>query len=132
VLVSDRDPKFVSGFWHTLWRRLGTRMNMSSSRHLETYGHTERVNITFQQLLRCFCCYDCYDSTTLLPQVEFAYNASRALGIEHTPCEANFEFSPKEPPYLLFSMRSSIPVSQDATDRLQLLQEVHALVRSVL
>jgi hypothetical protein len=29
VLVSDRDPKFVSGFWHTLWRRLGTRQNMS-------------------------------------------------------------------------------------------------------
>jgi hypothetical protein len=25
VLVSNRDPKFVSGFWQTLWRRLGTR-----------------------------------------------------------------------------------------------------------
>jgi hypothetical protein len=31
VMVSDRDPKFVSGFWQTLWRRLGTRMNMFSS-----------------------------------------------------------------------------------------------------
>jgi hypothetical protein len=29
-------------------------------------------------------------------------------------------------------MRSSIPVSQDASERLKLLQEVHALVRSVL
>jgi hypothetical protein len=38
VLVSDRDPKFISGFWQTLWRRLGTRLNMSSSRHLETNG----------------------------------------------------------------------------------------------
>jgi hypothetical protein len=26
---------------------------------------------------------------------EFAYNASRALGIEHTPFEANFGFSPE-------------------------------------
>jgi hypothetical protein len=26
VLVSDRDPKFVGGFWDTLWRRLGTRL----------------------------------------------------------------------------------------------------------
>jgi hypothetical protein len=33
VLIIDRDPKFVSGFWQTLWRRLGTRLNMSSSRH---------------------------------------------------------------------------------------------------
>jgi hypothetical protein len=33
VLASDRDPKFVSGFSHTLSRRLGTRLNMSFSRH---------------------------------------------------------------------------------------------------
>jgi putative transposase len=90
------------------------------------------VNITFQQLLRCFCCYDGSDWSTLLPQVEFAYNALRALGIEHTPFEANFGFSPEEPPDLLFSMRPSIPISQDATERLRLLQDVHTLVRSVL
>jgi hypothetical protein len=50
----------------------------------------------------------------------------------YTPFEANFGFSPKEPPDLLFSMRPSIPVSQDATERLRLLQDVHAMVRSVL
>jgi hypothetical protein len=127
VLISDHDPKFVSGFWHTLWRRLGTRLNMSSSRHPETDGLTERVNNTFQHLLRCFCSYDGSDWTTQLPQVEFAYNASRALGIEHTPFEANFGFSPEEPPNLLFSMRPSVPVSQDATERLSLLQEMHTL-----
>jgi hypothetical protein len=132
VLVCDRDPKSVSAFWQTLWRRLGTRLNMSSSRHPETDGLTERVNNTFQQLLRCFCCYDGSDWITLLPQMEFAHNASRALGIEHTLFEANFGFSLEEPPDLLFSMRQSIPVSQDATERLRLLQEVHTLVRSVL
>jgi hypothetical protein len=105
---------------------------MSSSGHLETDGLTERVNNTFQQLLRCFCCYYGYDWTTLLPQVELAYNAFRALGIEHTPFEANFEFSHEEPPDLLFSMRPSIPISQDAIERLRLLQEVHTLVRYVL
>jgi hypothetical protein len=131
VLVSDRYPKFVSGFRQTLWRRLGTRLNMSSSRHPEKDRLTERVNSTFQQLLRCFCCYDGSDWTTLLPQLEFAYNASRALGIEHTPFEANFGFTPEEPPDLLFSMRPSIPVSQDATEGLRLLHDVHTLVRSV-
>jgi hypothetical protein len=83
---------------------------MSSSRHLETYGLAERVNNTYQQLLRCFCCYDGSDWTTLLPQVEFAHNDSRALGIEHTPFEANFGFSLEEPPDLLFSMRPPITV----------------------
>jgi hypothetical protein len=34
--------------------------------------------------------------------VEFAYNASRALGIEHTPFEANFGF-PLEEPLICYS-----------------------------
>jgi hypothetical protein len=60
--------------------------------------------------------------------VEFAYNATHALGIEHTPFEANFGFSPEEPPNLVFIMRPSIPVSQDASNkRFKMLKEVHAL-----
>jgi hypothetical protein len=72
VRVNDRDPKSVSGFWKTLWRRLETRLNMCSIRHRETGGLTERVNRTFQHLRSCLCCYDGSDRTTLLPQVEFA------------------------------------------------------------
>jgi hypothetical protein len=45
----------------------------------------------------------------------------RALGIEHTPFEAYFGVYPKEPPDMLFSMRYSIPVSQDAKERLRVL-----------
>jgi hypothetical protein len=105
---------------------------MSSYRYPETYGLTERVNITFQRLLRCFCCYDGTNWTDLLPQVRFAYNATRALGIEHTPFEASFGFSLEKPHDLLFSMRPSIPDSQDATKWIKLLQAVHAHVRSVL
>jgi hypothetical protein len=44
---------------------------------------------------------------------------------------ANFGFSLEEPPHLLFSMRPSIPVSQDASERLRLLHEVHIMVRYV-
>jgi transposase InsO family protein len=132
VLVSDRDPKFISGFWQTLWRCLGTRLIMSSTRHPKTDGLTERVNNTLPQVMRFCCCFDGSKWTSLLPQVEFAYNANRALGIEHTPFEANFGFSHEEPLDLLFSMRPSIPVSQDASKRLKMLQEVRTLVRSVL
>jgi hypothetical protein len=51
----------------------------------------------------------------MMPQVEFAYNATRALGIEHTPFEANFGFTLKEPMDERFNMRPSIPVSQDVS-----------------
>jgi hypothetical protein len=86
VLVSDIDPRLVSAFWLTFWR----------------------VNSTFHQILRILTYYDGSGWVTWLPQFEFAYNASRALGIEHTPFEANYGFSPKEPPSLLLPMRPSI------------------------
>jgi hypothetical protein len=46
--------------------------------------------------------------------------------------EANFGFSLEEPVDMLFNMRPSIPVSQDASERLRLLREAHAMVRSLL
>jgi hypothetical protein len=64
--------------------------------------------------------------------MEFAYNATRALGIEHTLVEANFGFSPEEPLDMLFRMRPSIPASQDKSKRLRLLQELNAMIRAVL
>jgi hypothetical protein len=74
---------------------------MSFSRHHETDELTKRVNSTFQQLLCCFYCYNGTKWTNPLPQVEFAYNGNRALGIEHTTFEANFGFSLEEPLDLL-------------------------------
>jgi hypothetical protein len=94
---------------------------MSSSQHYpETDSLTERANITFQnQLLRCLCCDDESNRTNLLPLVEFAYNAIRALGIEHATFEANFGFAPEEQQAMLLRMRPSIHISRDATERLQ-------------
>jgi hypothetical protein len=64
--------------------------------------------------------------------VKFSYNVTRALEIWHTPLEVSFWFSLEEPLDLLFNMRLSIPISQDASERLKLLKKVHVLVRLVL
>jgi hypothetical protein len=81
-------------------------LNMSSSPHPETDGLTERVSSMYSQILRCFYSYDGLRWTNMQPFVEFAYNVTRALGIEHTPFHANFGFSPtKEPPYMSFGNR---------------------------
>jgi hypothetical protein len=67
-----------------------------------------------------------------LDVVEFVYNATRALGIVHPPYAANFGFYPQEPLNMLIITRPSIPVLQDATERLHMLPEAHAMERSVL
>jgi hypothetical protein len=58
---------------------LGTKLKMSSSRHPETDILVERLTSNFQQLLRVSTCYDGDDLVNRLPQVKFAYEASRAL-----------------------------------------------------
>ncbi|GJV87786.1 RNA-directed DNA polymerase [Tanacetum coccineum] len=43
TLTSDRDVKFVSHFWRTLWTRLGSKLQFSSSHHPQTDGSVNRT-----------------------------------------------------------------------------------------
>nr|GEZ75271.1 putative reverse transcriptase domain-containing protein [Tanacetum cinerariifolium] len=75
-IISDRDPRFASNFWRSLQNTLGTRLDMSTVYHPETFGQSERTIHTLEDMLRA-CAIDFGKGwVNHLPLVEFSYNNS--------------------------------------------------------
>jgi hypothetical protein len=73
-IISDRDPKFTSLFWESLFEMLGTKLKMSTSDHPQTDGQTERTIQTLEQFLRVSVNYAQDNWDEVLPMLEFAFN----------------------------------------------------------
>ena len=52
AIIFDRDPRFTGKFWTSIFKVLGTRLNMSTADHPQTDGQTERVNRVIDDVLR--------------------------------------------------------------------------------
>jgi hypothetical protein len=52
TIVSDRDAKFLSHFWRTLWLKLGIKLLFFTTYHPQTDGQPEVVNRTLFTILR--------------------------------------------------------------------------------
>jgi hypothetical protein len=75
-IVSDRDSKFTSNFWRTLWSRMGTSLRLSSARSQSTDGQTERMIAVVEEILRTAINYAQDNWVEQLPAVEFSINNS--------------------------------------------------------
>ena len=129
VSVSDRDPRFISAFWQALWRRLNTKLNMSTARRPQTDGLTERVNETMQSLLRCVCAEAGYDWASHLDMIEFAYNSFVGDAGKHSPFETYYGYQPPAPVDLMLPL-DGIPAP--AADRLQNIRDTQLIVKQLL
>lgn len=87
-IISDRDPRFVSHFWKSLHKALGTCLDFSTAYHPQTDGQTERVNQIIEDMLRA-CVIEFKGAwDDYLPLAEFAYNNSYQASIRMAPYEA--------------------------------------------
>lgn len=57
IIISDRDPKFTSGFWERLFKMLGCNLNMTTSHHPQTDGQAERMVQVLVDMIRRSCAF---------------------------------------------------------------------------
>lgn len=100
-IVSDRGPQFVSDFWGTLHKHFQTRLALSSAKHAQTNGHTERNNATLENMLRMYTNRDLTNWAEVLPFAEFAYNNSINSVTQKTPFEIDNGLNPRPPGIIL-------------------------------
>ncbi|CAH0488358.1 unnamed protein product [Peronospora farinosa] len=93
-IVSDRDPRFTSAFWTSLFELLGTKLLMSTAAHPETNGQTERVNRALEDVLRSYA--TSFTSwSAFLPLAEFALNNAVHASTGLTPFFVNTARHPR-------------------------------------
>lgn len=87
-IVSDRDSRFLSNFWQSLQKAMGTKLLMSTAFHPATDGQTERTIQTLEDMLRS-CAMEYQGSwEDYLDLIEFSYNNSYHSSIGMAPFEA--------------------------------------------
>ena len=131
TIVSDRDVKFVSYFWKTLWKLFGTQLKFSSAFHPQTDGQTEVTNRSLGDLLRGLVGDKPGNWDLVLPTAEFAYNNSVNRSTGKSPFEIVHGSTPRQPIDLM-----PIPLhtrtSESAESFAHHIHELHAEIRRKL
>jgi hypothetical protein len=124
TIVSNRDAKFLSHFWRTLWYKLGTKLLFSTTCHPRTDRQMEVVNCTLSTMLRAVLKDNLRLWEECLPHIEFAYNKSIHSTTKLSLFMVVYSFNPRAPIDLLPLPPSKI-VNLDATQRSEFILKLH-------
>lgn len=121
VVISDREPQFNSAFNKALALRWGVAWNISTARHPQTDGQTERANIIVEDVLRHFVSPNMTDWDQHLCLAQFAMNSAWHETIQQTPFFLNHGRSPQTPLDITIRHRAVLdnPASCSFAERLQ-------------
>ena len=97
VIIADRDPRWNSMFWRSVFQSLQTKTRLSTAYHPHTDGQTERANRTIEEMMRSYVHPFGDDWDQHLCDVEFAYNNSEQKSTGQTPFYLLHGFHPRTP-----------------------------------
>ncbi|WVZ51899.1 hypothetical protein U9M48_002999 [Paspalum notatum var. saurae] len=120
----NRDAKFLSHFWRTLWNKLGTKLLFSTTCHPQTDCQTELVNRTLSTMLRAVLKKNLKMWEECLPHVEFAYNRAVHSTTKVSPFQVVYGFNPRAPINLL-PLPTGERVHHDAKERADFILKLH-------
>lgn len=123
-IVSDRDTRFLSHFWRSVWKMLGTSLDMSSAYHPQTDGQTEVTNRALGNMLRSLVGDNIKSWESKLPQVEFAHNHANNRSLGFSPFHVVYGIMPRSP-LDLTTMPDKSRLHGQAVDFVDNLQMVH-------
>ena len=129
-VVSDRDPRFTAHFYAELSKLMGTTLQMSTSRHPQTDGQSEREIRTLVTSLRAFCNEHQDDWDDYLDMLELGFNSTVQASTQRSPYELLYGVKPRLP--IDIALAGVAPRVPAALDRAKRMQEALRFVRDQL
>jgi len=122
VIVSNRDSKFTSKLWKTLFQLFGTKLSISMPFHPQTDRQSEHMGQTTKEMLHHHVDYQQDNWLKQLPALEFAYNSSSHPSTGMSPFELDLGQQPLRPMDCIMDTKSEVPASENFVALLQTLQ----------
>jgi hypothetical protein len=135
-IISDRDSRFLSIFWRTLWSLLGCNLKFSTTFHPQMDDQTEVVNrVLVHSLHTYFVKNKQWD--TYLHIIQHSYNRASHSSTGYSPFEVCLGFQPLAPSEmpLMLSSEGSIHQQKEKISAQQYIQRIahhHAQVTEAL
>lgn len=126
-IVSDRDTRFLSHFWRSLWKLLNTSLDMSTAYHPQT----EVTNRALGNMLRSVVDDNIKSWESKLAQVEFAHNHAKNRSLGFCPFQVVYGLIPRGP-LDLSSLPDQSRMHGTAADFVQALQDIHSVAHNHL
>ena len=129
-VVSDRDPRFTATFYAELTKLMGIDLHMSTARHPQSDGQSEREIRTLITALRAFCNDHQDDWDDYLDMLELGFNSTVQASTQRSPLELLNGTKPRLP--IDVALAPVAPKNPAALDRATRMQQALKFARDQL